>query len=168
MLGQEDFEGVQLLRNAFNVVQAINPNNQLDALELLLECRDPLLNLRVLESFFKLLRIDSDGESRDRDDLTLELDTVRRCCGAPGPCQLVAYIYRLYSQDARATAQEMPRVVIGVEADQVAVQETQEYLVPDRQDPVDFRAGEGSMQEEPDFDVLLVRALKLFAQHGGK
>lgn len=59
----------------------------------------------------------------------------------------------------------MPSIVVGVEADQVTVQDTEKNLVPYRQDTVDLRARERCVQEESEFDVLL-RSTNLLPQHG--
>jgi hypothetical protein len=84
VLREEDFEGVQLLRNALDVVKTVNTDNELDALELLLKRSYPLLYLGLLETLVELLRVDTDGESADSNDLALEFDAVGRCRQSPG------------------------------------------------------------------------------------
>lgn len=54
-----------------------------------------------------------------------------------------------------------------MEANQVAVEDTQQKRFPDRQDTINLTAGEGSMKEEADLDVLLGVA-DLLAEHLGK
>jgi hypothetical protein len=76
---QEDFKSVKLLRDTLDVIKTVNTNNQLDALELLLECLDTLCNLGLLEAFLELLRINTDRECTNGDDLALEFDCVG-CC----------------------------------------------------------------------------------------
>ena len=71
---------------------------------------------------------------------------------------------RSNSQQTRATAQEMPGVVIGVETNQVAMQDSQEQLIANGENAVDLAAREGSVQEETNLDVLLAVA-NLLAQH---
>lgn len=78
VLGQEDFEGVQLLGNTLDVVETVNTNDQLDALELALKSGNTLHDLGLLESFLELLGVDADGECANGDDLSLKLDRVRR------------------------------------------------------------------------------------------
>jgi hypothetical protein len=78
VLGEEDFEGVQLLGNALDVVETVDADNKLDALELLLKRRYPLLHLGLLEALVELLRVDPDGESADSNDLALEFDAIWR------------------------------------------------------------------------------------------
>lgn len=58
----------------------------------------------------------------------------------------------------------MTSVVIGVESNKIAMQDTQEKLVTHRQNPVDLTAGEGRMQEKADLDILLA-VTDLLAQH---
>lgn len=74
---------------------------------------------------------------------------------------------RSNSQQTRATAQEMPGVVIGVETNQVAMQNSQEQLIANGENAVDFATREGSVQEETNLDVLLAVA-NLLAQHLGE
>jgi len=78
---------VELLRNTLDVIETVNTDNQLDTLELLLECLDTLGNLRLLEAFFELLWINTDRECTDSDDLALELDCVGRCWQSTIRCQ---------------------------------------------------------------------------------
>jgi hypothetical protein len=61
----------------------------------------------------------------------------------------------------------VPSVIIGVEADQIAVQYTVEDLVTDRENSVDLTTGEGSVEEETELDVALGVA-DLFAEHSGQ
>jgi hypothetical protein len=70
----------------------------------------------------------------------------------------------VHLQYARATAEKVARVVVRVEADQVAVQYSKENLIADREDAVDFRAGEWRVQEEANLDILLGVA-DFLAQH---
>lgn len=70
-------------------------------------------------------------------------------------------------QNSGTAAQEVPGVVVGVEANQVAVEDTQQKRFPDGQDAVDLTAGEGGVKEEANLDVLLGVA-DLLAQHLGK
>lgn len=67
-------------------------------------------------------------------------------------------------QDMRAAAQEMPYIVVRVEANELAVQNAAQQLVPDRQNPVNLAAGERRVQEEPYADVPLIQQSELFAQ----
>lgn len=59
----------------------------------------------------------------------------------------------------------MASVIVGVEADQVAVKYAEQDLVTYRQDTIDLRRGERSVKEEADLDVLL-GVTNLLAQHG--
>ncbi len=70
-----------------------------------------------------------------------------------------------YLQNARATAQEMTSIVVCVETDEIAVKNTKQNLVADREDSVNLGTREGCVQEETDLDILLGFA-NLFAQHG--
>jgi hypothetical protein len=61
----------------------------------------------------------------------------------------------------------MTGVVVGVEANEVAMQDTKQEGFSDRQNPVDLTAGKGGVEEEANLDVLLAVA-NLFAKHLGK
>ena len=50
MLGQEDLERVHLLRHTLDVIEAIDTDNELHALESLLEFRYPRLDFGLLEA----------------------------------------------------------------------------------------------------------------------
>lgn len=58
----------------------------------------------------------------------------------------------------------MPGVVISVETNQVAMQNSEKKLIANRENAIDLATREGSVQEETNFDVLLAVA-NLFAQH---
>jgi hypothetical protein len=82
MLGKEDLESVQLLWYTLDVVETVNTNNELHALELLLKRCYAFLYLGLLETLVELLWIDTDGEGADSNDLALEFDSVW-CCREP-------------------------------------------------------------------------------------
>ena len=83
VLSKEDLKSVQFLRHTLDVVQTVDTNNELDTLELLLERCDAFLNLGLLQALVELLRVDTNRESADSNNLSLEFDTVWRCCEAP-------------------------------------------------------------------------------------
>jgi hypothetical protein len=127
VLCQEDFQCVQLLRNTLDVVQAIDSYNKLHTLELLLQNCDTLLNLRLLKAFVEFLWVNADWECADSDQFALEVYTIWRRRKAP--CSLSARSTSIKhaginSQYARTAAQEMARVVVSVESDQIAVENT--------------------------------------------
>lgn len=61
-------------------------------------------------------------------------------------------------QDPRAATEKMPCIVIRVESDQIAMQDTEKDLIPHWENPVNLTAREWSMQEEPYFDIRLRRS----------
>src|SRR5690606_7637223 len=67
----------------------------------------------------------------------------------------------------RAAAEEVTGVVICVEPDEIAVEEAGQESLADRQNTVDFAAGEGRVEEEADADILL-GVPQLFADHPRK
>lgn len=69
----------------------------------------------------KLLRVNANGERPDVRVTTLELHAVG---------------HRRQTQDTRARRQEMPGIVVRVEADEVTVQDTEQDLAPDRQNAI--------------------------------
>lgn len=93
---EEDLQRVQLLRHALDIVQAIDTNHKLDALELLLQHRNALLDLLLLQTLLELLRINTDRESTACNNLALELDSVG--CRSKSPISISRmYILSLLS-----------------------------------------------------------------------
>jgi hypothetical protein len=118
---------VQLLRNTLDVIQAIDSYNKLHTLELLLQNCDTLLNLRLLKAFVEFLWVNADWECADSDQFALEVYTIWRRRKAT--CSLSARSTSIKhaginSQYARTAAQEMARVVVSVESDQIAMENT--------------------------------------------
>jgi hypothetical protein len=74
---------MQLLGHTLDVVKAVDTNNELDALELLLKRCDAFLDLGFLETFVELFRVNTDRERANRNDLALELDAIWRCRQTP-------------------------------------------------------------------------------------
>lgn len=58
----------------------------------------------------------------------------------------------------------MAGIVVGMEADQIAVEDANEKRLADGKDTVDFRAGERGVEEEANLDVLF-RVANLLTQH---
>lgn len=67
-------------------------------------------------------------------------------------------------QDTGTTAQEMSGIVIGVESNEITVQNTEKESLSNGQDTIDLARWEGSMEEESDLDVLLACA-DFFTKH---
>lgn len=65
----------------------------------------------------------------------------------------------------RATAQEVTRIVIGMEPDQVTLQHAAQQLTPHGQDSIDLTARERSMQEESNADIVLAQGCKFLAEN---
>lgn len=61
----------------------------------------------------------------------------------------------------------MPSIVVRVEANEIAVEDSLENLIPHRQDAIDFATWKWSMQEEANFYVLSCRP-DCFTQQGRK
>lgn len=62
------------------------------------------------------------------------------------------------------TAEEVASVIVSVEPNQIAVQDSIENLIADWQDTVDFTGWERSVQEEAELDVTL-RVTNLLTKH---
>ncbi|CRK33032.1 hypothetical protein BN1708_005977 [Verticillium longisporum] len=137
VLREEDLEGVELLGHALDVIESVDTDDELDALKLALQGLDALLDDGLLEALDKLLGVDADGEGTDSDEAALKLDS------------------------------EVTSIVVRVEADEVAVKEAGEKGLAHRQDTVDFRGGEGCVQEEANLDILL-GVSHLLTQHLGQ
>jgi hypothetical protein len=128
VLGQEDLKRVQLLRDTLDVVEPVDADNELDTLKALLERLDALLDGRLLEGLVELAGLDADWEGADVGVATLDEDAVR---------------HRREAKNTRAGRQEVPRVVIRVEANEVAVEDAEQDLAPDGQNAIeDGREGQ--------------------------
>ena len=84
MLGEEDFQSVQLLRHAFDVVQTIDTDHELDTLELALQSCNAFLYFGLLHSFLELLRVDTYRVCADSHSPAAILDAIWRCRSATG------------------------------------------------------------------------------------
>lgn len=140
VFGQKDFEGVELLRHAFDVVEAVDTNDEFDTFEFALEGSNTFLDLGGLQAFDEFIRVNADGECSDCDEASVPVYAVG-CCGGV--------------EDPRAAAEKVAGIVVCVEADEVAVEKTRQQRLPYRQNTVDFTTGEWRMQEEADLNVLL-------------
>lgn len=58
----------------------------------------------------------------------------------------------------------MSCIVVGVEAYEVAMEDPKQQLVSDRKNPVNFTAREGGVEEEPNFNILLLIS-DFFSKH---
>src|ERR1700744_1503566 len=59
---EESVKAFQFLRQAFNMIEPVHPDNNLNALVSLFERTDPFLYFGLLQCICKLLRVDSDDE----------------------------------------------------------------------------------------------------------
>lgn len=63
---------MQLLRHSLNVVQTLNTNDELDALELLFQPRNALLIILFSKNFFELIWINADRTAGNYPSLNLD------------------------------------------------------------------------------------------------
>jgi len=82
VLLEEDLHGVELLRHALDVVEAVDADDELDALEPAPQGRDALLHLVLLERLEELAGLDADRERADGRVAADELDLVGRALDA--------------------------------------------------------------------------------------
>lgn len=121
---------MEFLRNTLDIIQAVDSDDELDTFEFLFQSCDALLNLGFLEAFVKFLGIDADGECADSNEFALKVYAVRCCCKTPsGPLAHSIQYILLNLQDAGAAAEKVARIIIGVEANQIAVEHTKKDLV---------------------------------------
>ena len=149
MFSKEDLQGVQLLRHTLDIIQTINTDNQLNALELLLQELNTVSCRCLLELPVELLWVDTNWEGSNGHIFTLQLNSVWRS---------------LHLQNPRTRRQEVSRIIVGVETDQVTRQNTGQQLLSHRQDSVNLRRWEWSVKEEANLDVLL-GVTNLLAEH---
>ena len=128
MLFQEQLERSHFLWYPFDIIQSINTDDQLDTAESPLELVDPRLDLRFLDATDELFRIDTDGEGADVAVFPIELNPV----GHGGK-----------REDTRAGRKEVAGIVVGVEADEVAVKNAQQDFTSDWKDAVVCYSGYG-------------------------
>jgi len=128
------------LRNTLDVIKTVNTDDELDILELFLEGCDAFDDLRLFEAFIELFGVDADRERANSNDLTLEFDCVRgsRQSSANSLADVHMSEVAALLQDSGTTAQEMTRVVVSVEADQIAVQNSIQDLIANGQDAINL------------------------------
>jgi hypothetical protein len=100
VLVQKGLERVQLLRDTLDVIQSIDSDDDLDALETLLQLSQTLLYGGLLETLDELHGFDTDGEGTDVSVSTLEPETVG---------------HGRQPEDTGAGRQEVSGIVVGVE-----------------------------------------------------
>lgn len=101
VLSEENFKGMELLRNSFDVVKPVNTDYNPTLIETALQLTEPLLHGGVLEALDKLPRVDTNGERPHLSVATFKLDAVR---------------LSLQPEDSSAGRQEVASVVVSVEA----------------------------------------------------
>jgi hypothetical protein len=107
VVGQEDFQSVKFLRYALDVIETIHTDNQFDAFELFLQDLNPLLDLLLLQTLGELVGVNANRKSTNRDDLAFKFYSIG--CGSQ-------------VQYSGATAEEVSCIVIGMEANEITVQ----------------------------------------------
>ena len=121
VLLQEQLERSQLLRYALDIIQPVNTDDQLDTAEPPLELLDSRLNLWFLDAIDELFGVDTNREGPDVAVFSIELNTV----GHSGK-----------REDAGAGREEVASIIVGVEADEVAVKNTQQDFTTNWEDTV--------------------------------
>lgn len=105
---QELLEAVELLRDTLDVVQPVHADDDLDSLEASFQAFDPLLYCFPFEAFLESGRLNTDGERAYMNIPAFEVCPVG---------------HRGDAQDAGTRREEMSSVVVGVESDEIAVQD---------------------------------------------
>lgn len=121
MLFQEQLECSHLLWYPLYVIQSVDADNEHDVAESPLELLDSRLNLWFLDAINELFGVDTDGKGADVAVLAIELNTV----GHGGK-----------REDTGARGEEVAGIIVGVEADEVTVKNTQEDFTTDWEDTV--------------------------------
>lgn len=118
---------MELLRDTLDVVEAVDTDDELDSVELARKSVDALLNLGFLEAFDELFRVNTDGECANGNEFAIVINTIggRR---SSTTCEISICLrenrfsaFDVVLQNARATAQEVTRIVVGMESDEIAV-----------------------------------------------
>jgi len=116
MLLQERLETEQLLRDTLDVVQPIDADDDLDTLKPPLERLYTLPDAIASQLLDELARLNADWVRADVHVSALEFSAVR---------------HRWKPENARARGEEMTCVVVCVETDQIAVQDSEQDLASD-------------------------------------
>ena len=128
----------RLLRDAFDVIHAVDPKQHRAPLEL------PLQLLNALTHAWRLER-SAEAHGVDADRKGVHLDCVARDATAealgelPFPSQPVSREGDLGSEQAGASVQEVSRIVIHVKANEVGAEEALQDLLAHRQRAEDLR-----------------------------
>ena len=77
MLFQERFDALELLRHAFDIVESINPHNDLDTFKSARQCANALSDHRLLQRRLKLMGINTDRIRADLNTATTKVSTIR-------------------------------------------------------------------------------------------
>lgn len=152
---------MELLRDTLDVVEAIDTDNEFDSVELARKSINALLNLGFLEALDELLRINTDGECANGDEFAIVINTIRgrrsstTCDVSLCSRENKLSLFECVLQNARATAQEVTSVVVGMESDEIAVEDARQEGFANGKDTVNFGRRERRVQEEANLDVLL-------------
>jgi hypothetical protein len=76
VLSEEDFETLELLGQTLDVVQSVDTDDNLLALEFSLQVSGPLEDTGPLDGFDESIRVDTDGEGSDLGESTFILDSI--------------------------------------------------------------------------------------------
>lgn len=144
---------MQFLWDTLDVVQSVDTDDDFLTLERLLQLAYSVLDLLFQEAVLEGGDVDTDREGTDVDEPALVLDTVGQSVDV---------------QDSLDGGQEVARVVVSVEAEEVAAQHTSQDLLSDRQDSVDLGGRERRVQEPAQLDVPQLTLGDLLLQHLGQ
>lgn len=162
---------MKFLRDAFDIIEAVNTDHELHTLEFRLQMGNAVFDLGILQTLDELVGVNPDRIRTDRNRPSLEVDAIWRCDRAPvaiGQLQVEIQGSTFPClQEIGTTAQEVPRIIKGMEPNQVAVQQAAQEVGADGQHPIDLTARERSVQKEADPDILLSQITKLITQHLG-
>ena len=137
---EEALVGLQLLRDALRVVEALDAEDELPALVLLLELREQARGLGIGERLAEALDVDADRVDADADPPAVDLEPVG---------------LRVDAEDPQARRAEVARVVADLEADVVGAEHAAQQLLARGQEPVDLGRRERRVQEEADREPRL-------------
>lgn len=97
MLLEETLESLELMRDAFDVIETIATDDKFRASEFLPEVLDALLRGIRFDSFQELVWIDADGKGSNVNSAAFEVDRIRSGRRLAVPCQLPGNQKRLGS-----------------------------------------------------------------------
>ena len=164
VLLEQRLDREQLLRDALDVVEPVDAEQHLHPVELRLQLGDPRAHLWALDAALEALRVDADREGVDAHRVALDAAALR-IGERPVPRDVPRAQRDVPAEQVGARVQEVARVLVDVEAEEVGAEQPLQELAPHRQHPEDLRRRPRRVQEPADAQPRLTLAQQAGQQH---